>query len=59
MDAHPPAVPSTTPFPLFQAETPEIRGPRATRATPETPETPETLELLEILGIGAVRHLEG
>lgn len=56
MHAHPPAVPSTIPFPPFQIETQEIRGPRATRATHEILEVTETLETL---GIGAVRHLEG
>lgn len=56
MDDHPPAVPLTIPFPPFQIETQEIRGP---------PEIPETLEALEILetpetrGIGAVRHPGG
>lgn len=54
--AHPPAVPSTIPFPPFQIETQEIRGPRATRATHEILEVTETLETL---GIGAVRHHEG
>lgn len=51
--AHPQAVPSIIPFPPFQIEIQEIRGPRATR------ETLEVLETLETLGIGAVRHLEG
>lgn len=51
--AHPPVVPSTIPFPPFQIETQEIRGPCETR------ETHETLEVLETLGIGAVRHREG
>ncbi|KAJ5427336.1 hypothetical protein N7465_002406 [Penicillium sp. CMV-2018d] len=56
VDAHPPAVPSTIPFPPFPIETPEIRGPRETR---ETLEALETLETLETRGIGAVRHREG
>lgn len=59
VDAHPPAVPSTIPFPPFPIETPEIRGPRETRETRETPEALETLETLETRGIGAVRHREG
>lgn len=56
MHAHPQAVPSIIPFPPFQIEIQEIRGPRATRATHEILEVTETLETL---GIGAVRHHEG